>query len=88
MNKDQLIQELKDFIVDVLDLEDVDPQELKADEPLMSEELGLTSIDMLELTVGVEKKYKVKIGNVETAKAAFQSISSLADFIIHNGQAT
>lgn len=85
VDKQQLIKELIEFIINTLDLEDeIEPEDIDPGRPLFAEELGLTSIDMLELTVGLEKKYKIKIGDMETAKTAFSSISNLADFILQN----
>ena len=81
MEKEDFIKELKDFIIETLDLEDIGAEDLDDDKPLMAEELGLDSIDLLELTVAIEKRYKVKIGNVETARSAFKSIDKLAQFI-------
>ncbi len=81
MEKEDFIKELKGFIIETLDLEDIDAEDLDDDKPLMAEELGLDSIDLLELTVAIEKRYKVKIGNVETARSAFKSINTLAQFI-------
>ena len=84
MDKAALIEELKVFIIDTLDLEDVEPDEIDETQPLFAEDLGLTSIDMLELTVGIEKKYKIKIGNIDVAKKVFNTMDDLAQFIIDN----
>ena len=71
-------------MIEKLDLEQEDVEGIGDDKPLTIESLGIDSIDILELTVQIEKKYKAKIGNVETAQKAFQSLSSLADFIMEN----
>lgn len=76
-----LITELKHLVVEVLDLDDVDPAEIKDNEPLFGAGLELDSIDALELVVSLEKKYKIKIGSSEESKAALASIITLADFI-------
>ncbi len=82
MNKDSLISELKEFIIDTLDLDDMNPEELDNDKSLIAEDIGLNSIDLLELTIAIEKKYNIKIGNAETAQKVFQSVNTMADYII------
>jgi len=78
---DQLIAELKRHIVETLDLEDVEPEAIDPDSPLFVEGLGLDSIDALELVVMVEEHYGIKMKKMATAKAAFQSVRTLAEFV-------
>ncbi|MDH5680278.1 MAG: phosphopantetheine-binding protein [Spirochaetota bacterium] len=82
MEINTLTQELKDFFIETLDLEDIDIENIDENKSLMSEEFDVNSIDLLELTVALEKKYHIKIGNVETAQKVFQSFRTLAEFII------
>ncbi|GMT49803.1 MAG: hypothetical protein IEMM0008_1342 [bacterium] len=82
MDKDSLTNELKEFIIDTLDIDDVNPEELDNDKSLVAEDIGLNSIDLLELTIAIEKKYNIKIGNAETAQKVFQSVNTMADYII------
>ncbi|MDE1460362.1 phosphopantetheine-binding protein [Spartinivicinus poritis] len=80
-----LKEELKALIVDVLDLEDVEPADIVDDEPLFVEGLGLDSIDALELGLALKKRYNIKIeANAEDNKQHFASINSLAAFIEAN----
>ncbi len=76
-----LKQELKQLIVGVLKLEDVTPEEIDAGEPLFGEGLGLDSIDVLELTVAVEKRYGVSIPDETVGQRAFASVDALASFV-------
>ena len=57
---DELIQELKEQIIDVLNLEEMTPDDIDADAPLFGDGLGLDSIDALELIVLMEKKYGIR----------------------------
>ena len=82
MSKQQLIEELRQLMMDKLDLEEEDLDDIGEDKPLTVESLGIDSIDILELTVQIEKKYQAKIGNVETAQKAFKSMNALAEFIM------
>lgn len=78
-----LISELKQLIIDSLDLEDVKPDDIDAAAPLFgSGGLGLDSIDALELGVAVQKRYQVKLdANSADTRQHFQSVESLARFI-------
>jgi len=78
---DTLIEELKTKIIEFLNLEDVNPDELEPESPLITEGLGLDSIDLLELVVLLEKDYGIKITTKEDAQKAFQSLSTLADYV-------
>ncbi len=80
----QLIPELKQLIIDSLDLEDVKPDDIDAAAPLFGGGgLGLDSIDALELGVAVQKRYQVKLdANSADTRQHFQSVESLAKFII------
>ncbi|WP_088332657.1 phosphopantetheine-binding protein [Lacimicrobium sp. SS2-24] len=78
----ELKQELKELIIETLDLEDIEPDEIEDDAPLFVEGLGLDSIDALELGLAIKKTYNVKIdANSQDTKAHFASVSSLAAFI-------
>ena len=77
-----LIDELKQLIIDSLDLEDVKPQDIDPRAPLFGAGLGLDSIDALELGVAIQKKYHVKLdANSADTKQHFQSVENLAKFI-------
>lgn len=78
---DQLIETLKSAIVETLGLEDVTPGEIDADAPLFGEGLGLDSIDALELVVMLEKQHGIRLEDMETSRAAFATVRTLAQFV-------
>ncbi|HYC57318.1 MAG TPA: phosphopantetheine-binding protein [Candidatus Binatia bacterium] len=79
---EQLHQEIKELIVEVLALEDVRPDEIETGAPLFIEGLGLDSIDALELAMGLEEKYGVLVtDDPEKNERIFASVASLADFV-------
>ena len=80
----QLITELKERIIKALNLENVKPEDIKDNEPLFGEGLGLDSIDALELIVLLEKDYGLRIQNPEEAKKIFLSINTMSEFISAN----
>jgi len=80
-NSAALIEFLKKMIIDVLKLEDITVEEIGDDTPLFREGLGLDSLDALELVVAIEKNFNVIIEDENVGKKAFESISTLAQFI-------
>ncbi len=80
----QLKLDLKTLIIKTSNLDDVEPEEIEDDQPLFVEGLGLDSIDALELSVALELGYGVSISDSDTAKAAFASINTLAEFVTAN----
>lgn len=81
----ELERELKQLLIDVLNLEDISVEQIDSEAPLFGEGLGLDSIDALELGVAVRKRYDVKIdADSETTREHFGSIANLARFIMNN----
>jgi len=81
---EELIAELKNEIIKALNLEEMSPDDINADAPLFIEGLGLDSIDALELTVMLEKKYGLKIQTADEGKKVLYSVRSMAEFINNN----
>jgi acyl carrier protein len=83
-NMEELIEKLKKEIIEALNLEEVNVEDIKADAPLFMEGLGLDSIDALELTVLLEKKYGLKIKTAEEGKKILFSVKSMVEYIQQN----
>lgn len=77
----ELKQELKEKIIEQLNLEDIAIEEIKDTDPLFGEGLGLDSIDALELIVMLDKDYGIKLADPKQGKAIFESISTMAGYI-------
>ena len=75
------IAQLKEKIIKTLDLEDITPDDIGDDDRLIGGDLGLDSIDALELVMMVESDYSVKIDNKELGEKVFSSVRSLAEYI-------
>jgi len=78
---DTLKQELKTRIIDTLGLMDVAPEDIDDEGALVGGDLGLDSIDVLELVMMIEKDYGVKIDNKELGVKVFASLDALAAYI-------
>ena len=76
--------EIKQNIIDVLNLEEMTPEEINEHEPLFGDGLGLDSIDALELIVMMEKNYGIKLANPAEGKAIFTSVATIAEYVSKN----
>jgi len=80
MNND-LLKELKTKLIDILNLPDVTPEDFDENAQLVGGELGIDSIDVLEMVVMVEKDYGIIINSQEVGEKVFSSLSALSDYI-------
>ncbi|MDR1662664.1 MAG: phosphopantetheine-binding protein [Azoarcus sp.] len=79
---EELIHEIKVFIIETLDLEDISSEDVDTDAPLFGDGLGLDSIDSLELGVGLQKRYGLKISaESEETRKVFSSARALAEYV-------
>ena len=77
-----LESELKQLVINTLELEDITADDIKTDEALFDDGLGLDSIDALELGMAVKKKYNLQLSSdKEENKKYFYSIKTLEEFI-------
>jgi acyl carrier protein len=81
---EDLTQKLKIEIIEVLNLEDIKPEDIDTDSPLFGDGLGLDSIDALELIVLLEKNYGIKIEDPKEGRKIFTSVRTMADFILEH----
>lgn len=79
---EDLIQKIKQLIIQRLKLTEMTPEMIETDAPLFGEGLGLDSIDALELVLGLEKEFGVVIPDAEVGKRVFQSVRTLAQYVV------
>jgi len=84
MDKEQLKLQLKQQIIESLNLIGIKPEGIKDDTILFGEELGLDSIDSLELIVLLERNYGIKINDPKEGRKVLVDINTMADFIEQN----
>ncbi len=78
---EKLVEELKIKMVDTLNLIDITPAEIDAEEQLVGGKLGIDSIDVLELVMMIEKDYGVRIESKDVGEKVFASLDALALYI-------
>ncbi len=72
---------VKEMLIQRLKLEGMTAGDIEDQAPLFGDGLGLDSIDALELALGVEQAFGVKIEDEEAGMKAFRNVESLAAFI-------
>ncbi len=76
--KTPLETELSGMMVEVLNLE-IAPEEIDPEAPLYGAGLGLDSIDMLEISLAIGKRYGVELrADDDESRMVFASLRSLA----------
>lgn len=81
---EEIINEIKVKIIETLGLIDVVPEDIKDDDRLVGGDLGIDSIDVLELVMMIEKDYGVKIESKQVGVKVFASVRALATHIANN----
>ncbi|EIU7612017.1 acyl carrier protein [Vibrio vulnificus] len=77
-----LQNEIKQLIIDALNLEDISIDDIDTEAPLFGDGLGLDSIDALELGLAIKKKYNIVIdADDNNTRQHFASVANLADYI-------
>ncbi len=81
---DALKLELKERIINALNLEDISVEDIQDNDPLFGDGLGLDSIDALELIVLLDKEYGIKLADPKLGKDIFQSVETMAQYVAAN----
>ena len=87
-NKEQELakirKDLKEMIVRDLSLEDINPADIKDDEVLFGEGLGLDSLDAVEIVVLLQRNFGMEVKTMDQGKEIFHSIDTMANFVYEN----
>lgn len=82
-SQDQLKYDIKQLIIDTLNIKDVNPEDVPNEAPLFGDHnvMGLDSIDGIEIIMAVQRKYKVRMDDQNVARFILESINTIADFV-------
>ena len=85
MSQTEAERELAELLVESLNLEGVDPHAIDPEAPLFNDGLGLDSIDALELSLAVGKRYGVQLrAEGEDNRRIFASLRALSAHVEQN----
>jgi len=73
--------ELKSLILSELKIKDVRAEDLTDEESLFEGQLGLDSLDAIELVMVMKKHYDINIRDRNEARECFASVRTMADYI-------
>jgi acyl carrier protein len=77
--------EMARLIVEAVNLEDVEPGAIEPEAPLFGAGLGLDSIDALELSIEIAKRYGVQLrSDDQDNRKIFASLASLTAHVVAN----
>ena len=80
----EIRKKLKELLVTNLNLEDIKPEQIKDDEILFGEGLGLDSLDAVEIVVLLQRNFNLDVKNMAEGKKIFYSVDTLANYIYEN----
>ncbi len=84
MTREEVIVEFKNHLIQYLNLLDITPEQINNEEPLFGGDLGLDSIDSVELIVLLDREYGIKIKNPTEGRQILVDVNTIVDYIIAN----
>lgn len=77
---------LKELLVSNLNIEGITPDQIKDDDPLFGEGLGLDSLDAVEIVVILQRHFGVEVKDMEKGREIFRSVNTLANYVFDTKQ--
>lgn len=86
MDIEKLKYDLKKMIIDECEKEDIRPQDIADDVELFSDKSGLEldSLDALQISMGLQNKFGIRLGDSKDFRRVVTTIDSLALYVKEN----
>ena len=83
MDREDLKFNLKKMIIDECEKEDIAPEDISDDVELFSDKSGLEldSLDALQISMGLQNKFSIRLGDSKDFRRVVTTINHLADYI-------
>lgn len=79
MEKEQIVKKIKEIIISSLDLK-IQPEEIVGED--LINEVGINSIDALEIFVWIENEFDIEIEDEDLSDQLLASVDGLAEYVI------
>lgn len=79
MDRTEIMNDIKEIIIKSMNLQK-EPSEIVGQD--LINEIGINSIDALEIFVWIENKFEIQIADEDLSDELLNSLDSLADYII------
>ena len=83
MDNEKLKYDLKRMIIDECEKEDITPDDIADDVELFSDKSGLEldSLDALQISMGLQNKFGIRLGDSKDFRRVVTTIDNLAQYI-------
>jgi acyl carrier protein len=83
----EIRKKLKTLLVENLNLQDVAADQIQDDAPLFGGDIGLDSLDAVEIVVILQRHFGVEIKDMDVGRKVFESVNTLAGYIYEKTRA-
>jgi len=78
----ELKREVKQLLIEALQISDIEPDDIDDSIPIFeNEKLGLDSVDALEIVVALQREFRVRIDSQNLARSVLHTVDSIAEFV-------
>ena len=78
MQRKDIRDQLKPLILNSLRIEDLTPEEMPDNQLLLDGDLGIDSVDVLQLVLDIERHFGIKLVTAKFEREAWKTVDSLA----------
>src|SRR5215510_8449670 len=84
--REKMLAEVRTMLIEELKV-DREADEIDPDTPLFATGLGLDSIDLVDVVVGIEARFGIKLEDGPRTRAALRTVNSLVAYLLERAEA-